>query len=240
MWRILNILQLALIVVWCLFCCTSFIVVMLITFSSRNAVRLVGSVWGPGMMLLTGTRLSVVGRERLNLKQPSIYVSNHVSFLDIPAIASAVRTPLYFVAKKELKKMPIIGWFIWAVGMIFIDRSNREKAYASLTKAGELVRGGKDVITFPEGTRSKDATLKKFRKGSFHLAREAGVPIVPLYVHGTHLIWPTGTTKIRPGKLTVHIGEPIAPELFEGQSLDEMADMARKAVLALQQQAQAG
>ena len=234
MWAVINIVQLVLITVWCLFCCLSFIVVMLLTFSSRNAVRLVGWVWGPGMMLLTGTRHRVVGKEHLNLKQPSIYVANHVSFLDIPAIAQAVNTPLYFVAKKELKKMPIVGWFIWAVGMIFIDRSNREKAYASLTKAGELVRGGKDVITFPEGTRSKDATLRQFRKGSFHLAREAGVPIVPIYVHGTDRIWPTGTFRIRPGKLTVYIGEAIPPEDYEGLSLEEMAKAARERVLALQ------
>ncbi len=233
MWYIINSIQLVFVVLWSLFCSIAFPIWMVLTFSSRNAVKLVGTVWAPGMFLLTGSRLKLVGRENLDSSKPSVYMSNHMSFLDIPAVSKAVGIPLYFVAKKELKKMPAVGWFIAAVGMIFIDRSNREKAYESLTKAGEMVRGGKNIITFPEGTRSSDGNLLKFRKGSFHLSQAAQVPMVPLYVHGTNKIWPNKSWRFRPGIITVYIGKPIQPEEYQGQSLDEMADSVRLAVQAL-------
>lgn len=127
--------------------------------------------------------------------------------------------------------MPVVGWFIWAAGMIFIDRSNREKAYQSLTKAGKLVRGGKDVITFPEGTRSKTGELRQFRKGSFHLAREAGVPVVPVRVVATNKVWPVGSYNFRGGAIEVYIGKPLPP--VQGQSLEDMASAVRTAVAAL-------
>lgn len=233
MWFVLNLIQLVLVMFWSVFCSIAFPIWMVLTFSSRNAVRMVGSVWAPGMFFLTGARLKVIGKENVEPANPSVYLSNHMSFLDIPAVSKAVGLPLYFVAKKELKKMPAVGWFIAAVGMIFIDRSNREKAYESLTKAGEMVRGGKDIITFPEGTRSLGDELEQFRKGSFHLANAAKVPIVPMYVYGTHKVWPNKTWRFRPGLVTVRIGKPIPPADYEGKSLAEMANMAKAAVEAL-------
>ena len=204
--------------------------------SSRNAVKMVGTVWAPGMFLLTGTRLKVIGKENVEPANPSVYLSNHMSFLDIPAVSKAVGLPLYFVAKKELKKMPAVGWFIAAVGMIFIDRSNRDKAYESLTKAGEMVRGGKNIITFLEGTRGSGKALQQFRKGSFHLANAAQVPLVPIYVHNTNNVWPNKTWRFRPGTVTVRIGKPVPPEQYQGQSLAEMANAAKDAVEALRQE----
>ena len=163
----------------------------------------------------------------------SIYISNHQSFLDIPATFGAIPVNLHFVAKQEIRKMPFIGWYMMATGMIFIDRSNREKSMQSLKKAGELIRKGKNVIMFPEGTRSRTGEIRRFKKGGFLLARESGVALVPVYVKNTGNVWPANKFLFIPGKIEVRIGKPIPPSEFDGMRLEDMAEKVRQAVQAL-------
>ena len=104
-----------------------------------------------------------------NLKEKIIYDS--IIYKNNPNITPINKVnrdkPIHFIAKKELKKIPFIGWYVTAAGMIFIDRTNREKAMRSMKKAGTLIRNGRNVITFPEGTRSSNGKLNLFKRGSF-------------------------------------------------------------------------
>jgi 1-acyl-sn-glycerol-3-phosphate acyltransferase len=133
---------------------------------------------------------------------------------------------VYFVAKKELKRIPFLGWGMWAVGMIFVDRSNREKSRISLKKAGEKIKRGKSIVTFPEGTRSETTQMLPFKKGAFHLAKEGRITIVPLAISGTEKILPPGG-KIKGGRIRVKVGEPIPVETIDQLSIQELSALSR-------------
>lgn len=144
-------------------------------------------------------------------QQPVIFMSNHESQLDPPLLIAALPLPAVYIAKKEVKYMPFVGWAAMLAGVIFIDRSNREKAIESLRAAALEIRGGKNAVYFPEGTRSPHGALLPFKKGGFALALEAGVPIIPIAIEGTFRALPKGSLRFRPARLTVLAGAPIDP-----------------------------
>jgi 1-acyl-sn-glycerol-3-phosphate acyltransferase len=144
-------------------------------------------------------------------RQPVIFMSNHESQLDPPLLISALPLPAVYIAKKEVQYIPFVGWAAWVAGVIFIDRRNRERAIVSIQDAACQIRGGKSVVIFPEGTRSRDGALRAFKKGGFALALDAGVPIVPLAVVGSFKVLPYGSLRFRPGPVTIRVGAPVVP-----------------------------
>ncbi len=144
------------------------------------------------------------GADAIDPTKPHVYVVNHVSIMDIPAILLAV--PAHgFVAKRELERVPFFGAAARAVGVVYIDRENRKSAFASYEEAADKVRNGQSVIVFPEGTRGATYALRPFKKGPFVLAIRAGVPIVPVVMHGTIEVTPNGTLHVTPGTVNVHL-----------------------------------
>jgi len=117
--------------------------------------------------------------------------------------------------------------FIVAVGMILVDRTNVSKAYQSLRGAGRLVRKGRTLISFPEGTRSVDGSLKRFKMGTFIIAIEAGVPVVPVITRGTEKALPPGGFRLRPAKIVVSIGKPIATENLTQEKKEDLSKQVR-------------
>jgi len=235
MWYIINTLQYLLFALWTI---VSILVAMffMIFFGSPPAMWMARNLWAPVLILIAGSRITVKGRENLDITQPSIYVANHESQMDIAAMFYSIPVPIYFIAKKELKKLPFIGWFISAIGMIFVDRKNRDKARQSLQEAGKLIKGGKNVIAFAEGTRSLDGKVKMFKRGSFIIAQEAQVPVVPVAIDGTLEIWPAKKLYMRPGRIQVVFGKPIMPEVHKDLPVEEFAEMARAQIVALKEQ----
>jgi 1-acyl-sn-glycerol-3-phosphate acyltransferase len=142
---------------------------------------------------------------------------------------------LHFIAKKELKYTPVVGWVIAALGMIFIDRKNSEKAKQSLAKAAELIRNGKNVISFPEGTRTKDGEMRRFKRGLFSIALEAGVDVVPVAVSGAREVMPSGSFKMRPGPIHIAYGQPMDHTLFIGRP-EAFADEVRAEVIRMKEE----
>lgn len=191
-----------------------------------------GKFWGPGLMWLAGAKLRVEGLENLDPDVPCVFYANHQSLYDIPAITTAVPIPMYFIAKRELLKIPLFGWGMWAIGMVFVDRSNPEKAKESMQKAAKAVKKGKHIITFPEGTRSIDGNLQSFKKGTFHLAKSGPIGLVPIAVIGTHHVLPPGG-KLNPANVTVRIGTPITEREVANQNLTELTKLARDRMQAL-------
>lgn len=187
-------------------------------------------MWSPLICFLAGVRLKVEGLENIDHKKAHIYVANHESQMDITVIVRAVTLPLFFVAKKELAKVPVLGWYISAMNMIFIDRKDREKAMESMRLATERIKAGLNVITFPEGTRTKTGELMVFKKGSFIIAKEGGVGVIPIAIAGTRAVLPSGGFLLKPGKVVVKIGKPITPEDFEKLSAEELASLSRERI----------
>ena len=114
-----------------------------------------------------------------------IFASNHESVLDIWVLFAIIPRSFRFIAKQELFRMPIFGWYMRIGGHIPVDRSNRQRAVASLSQAGEAVRAGTSIVVFPEGTRSRTGRIQAFKKGPFVVAQQAGVPIVPIAISGS-------------------------------------------------------
>ena len=119
------------------------------------------------------------------------------------------------MAKKQLKYVPMLGWYMWAAKFVFVDRANHREAVRSLDEAGEQIRGGISIIVFPEGTRSDDCKVHPFKKGPFALAMKARVPVVPVAIEGSGALMPKNSWQITPGPIRVRVGKPIAPEHFE-------------------------
>lgn len=207
----ISILRVAFISFWTAFMITLAMIVMLFTFNRKLALIMARTMYGPGILWGAGIKLKVEGKENFPHDQPFIFASNHLSHLDIPCLFTAIPVNLHFIAKKELKWVPFIGWFLAATGMIFIDRSNKMKAIASLDQAGQVIKNGKNIIAFPEGTRQQDGELGIFKKGTFMMAQKAEIPIVPVSIKGTDNVLPANSMKFNPGTVVLKIGKPIAP-----------------------------
>ena len=181
-----------------------------------------GPWWHRQFFAVCGIERAITGWEDLPEAiragtQPAIFMSNHQSQLDPPYLLGAIPTHAVYIAKKELKWVPFIGWAAAAAGAIFIDRSNRERSVASLHEAAMKVRGGRNVVIFPEGTRTRTGALLPFKKGGFNLALDAGVPIVPIAIRGGFHILPKGAKRVRPGRYEVRFGEPVDPAAYPGR-----------------------
>ena len=160
--------------------------------------------------------MSVHGGEHIAGGEPRIFVCNHVSWFDIPVMAGTLPRGKY-VAKSELFDVPFFGWGMRLIGDVRVERENRKAAFAAYEVAAARIRHGTPVVVFPEGTRGSSYQLRPFKKGPFVLAIAAGVPIVPVLIHGTVEIMPRGSWRIRPGKVNLHFldAAPTAGYTYE-------------------------
>src|SRR5260221_9751380 len=164
--------------------------------------------WSRVVLWGAGTSVTVHNPERMAGGEPRLYLSNHLSWLDIPALAGVL--PRYkFVAKSELFKVPVFGPAIRAIGMVPIERQNRKAAFEAYRVAAEKIQAGNSVVVFPEGSRVDSYPIRAFKKGPFVLAIAAGVPIVPVLLHGTRDVLGKGNWILQPGPDEVHLLEPI-------------------------------
>ena len=179
---------------------------------SKTIAQIIGSAWNRHLLWLARITIRVKGRENLRSKTCYVFFSNHQSALDIPILYAAIRVPLVFIAKKELFWIPIMGWGMKGMGHIVLDRSNPRKARGALNVAvRRLKKSSLSLVLFPEGTRSVDGKLGDFKQGSFALALEAGVSVVPVAIEKANDLLPKKGILIRSGAVIVTIGAPIDP-----------------------------
>ncbi len=170
--------------------------------------------WARSLCWAAGVDVVLHGAEHIEPTRGTVYVSNHVSWFDIFAIASVL--PRYtFVAKAELRGIPIFGWGAEGAGVVFLSRENRKSAFEAYTQVAAKVADGLSVVVCPEGTRGDDYTLRPFKKGPFVLAIAAEAPVVPVVVHGTREVMPRGTWRVRSGTVHVHLHAPIPTTGFD-------------------------
>jgi 1-acyl-sn-glycerol-3-phosphate acyltransferase len=191
----------------------------------ENKIHFIARIWAKTLLILSGTRVEVIGAENVRLGKPQIFMSNHQSDFDILVVLGFIPGQFRWIAKKELFKIPIFGGAMRNAGYIEIDRQNHEKAMKSLDLAAQKIREGKSVMTFPEGTRSKDGVVKPFKQGMFHLAIKAGVPIVPVCIMGAGEIMSKRSLRINPGKVTMVIDRPID---VTGYTIEDRAQLIER------------
>ncbi len=208
---------------------------MLLTWSTDTSIWIARNIWAPGLFWAGKVALEVQGRENADPQRPTIYVSNHHSTLDIPVLFHAIPVNIRFLAKSQLKWVPVLGWYIWIAGHLFIDRSNRARAIASLDDAVQKIRRGTSIIVYPEGTRSTGRILP-FKKGPFALALKSGAAVCPVAIVGTDRIMPRNSWRITPGSVRVAIGEPIDVSPFAPDGRESLAREVRTRIIRLHEQ----
>jgi 1-acyl-sn-glycerol-3-phosphate acyltransferase len=175
----------------------------------ENKIHRVARIWAKILLILSNTRVGVIGAENVLIGKPQIFMANHQSDFDILIVLGFVPGQFRWIAKKELFRIPLFRTAMRNAGYIEIDRQQHDKAMKSLDMAAQKIREGKSVMTFPEGTRSKDGKIKPFKQGMFHLAIKSGVPIIPITIIGAGNIMPKRSLRINPGKITMIIDKPI-------------------------------
>ncbi|MCK5879395.1 MAG: 1-acyl-sn-glycerol-3-phosphate acyltransferase, partial [Holophagae bacterium] len=174
------------------------------------------------LLFIMGMRLTVEGRENVDSTKTYLYMANHISMLDVPLFQVVIPQLVRGIEAEEQFNWPIFGWAIRRAGNIPINRRNVHVAIPSAKEAAKRLQEGLSMIILPEGGRTLTGRMKPFKKLPFHLAKEGGVPIVPIGVSGLFRILKKGDWIITPGPVRVRFGKPIEPEIIETLSVPEL------------------
>ncbi len=204
-------------------------IVIVVAFFSKtgNAPHLIGRLWARSILFVSGIRVTVNGRSNIDTGGSVVFMANHQSNFDIPLLLAHLPVQFRWLAKAELFRIPIFGRAMRGCGYISIDRSDRESAFQSLAAAAGTIKNGTSIVIFPEGTRSPDGTIRAFKKGPFVLAVDAGVPIVPVVIHGTWSIMPKNRRIIKPCRVTLDILPPVETSGYSRSTKDELMEKIR-------------
>lgn len=211
---------------------TGLILVMPLTLifnrKTRSWMHAVSVMWGRSILICNPFwRLRVEGREHIQPGKHYVIVANHQSMLDILVALAGVPLHFKFMAKKELFSVPAMGWHMTLAGYIPIDRTNPQSGREALGGAEGWLAKGVSVLFFPEGTRSLDGEIKKFKVGAFKTARDQGVEILPVVIDGTGQALPKKSIIMKTvTKMVVQIGKPVA--IGAGESLEQAAERIRE------------
>jgi 1-acyl-sn-glycerol-3-phosphate acyltransferase len=187
--------------------------------------------WATAILWTCGVTVEIEGLENVPAEGSFVVMSTHCSHFDIPSLIYAVPRQFRIVAKKELFRIPVLGWVMAAAGYVKVDRSNKEQAFASLDRAVEKVVRGMPLLIFPEGTRSHDGSLQAFKKGGFVLANKAKLPVIPIIVQGTFDVLPKSTLRVRPGPVKVTFCSPIEASSYGSDGKEELMQQVRQSIL---------
>lgn len=193
---------------------------------SGRMPHLVARGWAAFILMTLGVRVEVSGHENLP-PGPAVYAANHGSALDIPILFGHLPVSFRIVHKKSLSLIPFLGWYLFLAGHVAIDRGNAFRAKRSLGAAAERVRSGTSIAVFPEGTRSPDAAVRLFKRGSFVLALEAGVPVVPISLVGVKRVVPHGIRTLRQGTVALRIHPPVLTSDRASDQAESLAEDVR-------------
>lgn len=185
------------------------LIILLVTLGLPKLARPLPVLWARINALAAPARVRVEGRNNVDRSQSYVVVANHQSHFDILAIYGWLGIDFRWVMKIELRKVPVLGLACEKLGHVYIDRSNHRRAQESIDAAKQQLQNGTSIFFFPEGTRSLDGRLLPFKKGAFKLAKELGLPILPVTITGSHDILPAKTLNLFPGNMDIIIHPPI-------------------------------
>ncbi len=189
--------------------------------------------WARGNLFICGVKVDVRGREQLDPGQAYVFIANHQSMFDIVAIMVSLDAfQLRWVAKHELRKVPLFGLCMTSTHQVLVDRQSRTQAVATIRKVRALLQAGISVLFFPEGTRSQDGRLLPFKPGAFAVAVETDRPVVPVTINGGADILPSGSWKVRSGRMSVVFSPPIVrdPSMAKKIARQDLLVQVEKAI----------
>lgn len=181
-----------------------------------------GMLWSRFLCILSWNRVEIKGQSNIRKGQSYIFCSNHTSIYDVFLIYGFIGVPFKWIMKQELAGVPFIGRACKAAGFLFINRKKGRQAFNTLQQAKNVFKGGVSLVIFPEGTRTRDGEIGKFKRGAFEIAREMGLPIIPLRIDGGFEVMPYNRLYPVPGKLTL----TILPEIGTFAPVDHDAEIA--------------
>ena len=184
--------------------------------------------WAWLILRTTGVRVRVSGLEHVDRSQSYVIAANHQSIYDIPIIFTTLPLQLRIVAKESLGRIPFLGWHLQRTGHLLVDRRN--PGAGILKRMGQLVRGARSVIVFPEGTRSEDGTVGRFKGGIFLLAIDSSLPVLPVSISGSRFVMTKGQLMVRPGEVAVTVHPPVSTNGVTRERAREFAEDVRRTI----------
>lgn len=172
--------------------------------------------------IISGVKVEVKGYDNIPEDTAVLFVSNHRSVYDIITTYPLMKHPTGYIAKKEIKKIPFLSWWMYFVNCIFLDRQNPREGLKSIIEASDMIKNGISVFVFPEGTRTKDGALHEFKEGSLKIATKAKCPVIPVGICGSENVFEKQFPRIKSSKVTISFGRPI-----------DTADMSREELKTL-------
>jgi 1-acyl-sn-glycerol-3-phosphate acyltransferase len=198
-----------------------------------NSQHRIARVWGRSLLAVSFMRVRAEGLEKLDPNGTYVFVSNHGSFMDIPALLATLPHQFRFFAKKSLFKIPFLGTHLERAGHLPVDRSSPRASLKSMMEAARIIgTRGVSVLNFPEGGRSAEG-LREFKEGPAYIAIKAGVPIVPVALIGLRDLLPMGSYHLKSGKVLVRVGAPIATKDLEASDRLELTQRLHREVAAM-------
>ena len=202
---------------------------ILSTFADRrgHAAHWCARAWSWLILSTTGVAVTVEGLDRVRTGETYVFISNHQSIYDIPVIFASLPFQLRIIAKESLGHFPFLGWHLRRAGHLLVDRRNPDRA-GILSRWRRLVADHLSLVIFPEGTRSTDGRVNRFRGGSFLMALEAGLTIVPLSISGSRHVMRKGHLTTRPGHVRLLVHEPVAAPMISSPTVADARQLARR------------
>ena len=190
--------------------------------------------WARVLLWVGGVRVKVEGLEKISRDGSYVFVSNHLSYMDTPVVLANIPVQFRFLAKRGLFQIPFLGWHLARAGHIRVPRGDARAAVKTMSLAAQVVRDcGVSLIVFPEGGRSRKGDLGAFKEGAAFIAVRAGVPLVPICLRGTREVLPYGSGHIRPGAVTMRIGDPIPTNRATDRDRARLTEELRHRIAAL-------
>lgn len=202
--------------------------ILIFPFDSRNRLsNPLMKIWTKAVLFIYGIKVIVYGQENIDAGKGKIYISNHASYLDIFVQLAYLPDNVRMIYKKEINKVPLLGWAMMCAGFVALDRDRVRDAMKSLDKAAERVRNGLSVVIYPEGTRTSDGNVGEFKRGMFFLADKSKADIIPVSLSGTFKLMPGGSSKVKPGTVDMVIDKPVKYRK-DKELLNEIRDIVIK------------
>lgn len=186
--------------------------------------------WSRWILGTTGVRVDARGLDRVDRDRSYVFVSNHQSIYDIPVLFASIPAQLRIISKASLGAFPVLGWHLRWTGHLLVDR--KRAGAGTLGQVARMIRRGDSLIVFPEGTRSRDGQVARFKRGLFLLAIEAGVAVVPVAVGGTRHVMLKGRLMTCPGDVSVVVHDPISTDGLTRDDARRLAEQAQGVVAA--------
>jgi len=197
-----------------------------------NLAFSLSKIWAYVMLAISFVRTEIRNPEKIQKGTTYIIISNHQSLYDILALVTTLGVQYRWFIKKEVLKVPLFGYGLYASRNIFIDRTNTARAIESINKGFDRLPKGVSVLVFAEGTRSPDGKIHEFKKGGFIPAIERKIPILPVTINGSRRVMSKNSLLLKPGKIQVVIGDPIETGGYTHADVQNLIDRTRRSVIA--------